>query len=377
MPDSGVKDCTTQPRGDNNPLPGKVFPALMIGTPPRGRSAGRRRLLLMALKYCASVVILTGLVVLLVRGEAFSQLAAHRKHWGLLGASLALSLAAVLITFVRWCLLARAVGLDFRLPSALQFGFLGYLFNFVSLGTVGGDAFKAVLLARQQHKHRTRAVATVIVDRLVGLYALGLVASGGVLATGFEADRSEFRVLAQATLAVTVVGTVALVLFLWPGFTTGTFSEWLLGRPKLGHALRPVVDSLRMFRHGLRPLGVAIALSLVVHTLSTISIYLIALGLFGEAPSLAAHFVIAPLGMLAAALPLPLGALGAFEAALAALYVAVPGGVRLTQVQGLLVAFGYRAITILIAMIGVGVWLTSRRQVAEAAAEAEVEPLPA
>ena len=98
---------------------------------------------------------------------------------------------------------------------------------------------------------------------------------------------------------------------------------------------------------------------------------------FGEAPSLAAHFVIAPLGMLAAALPLPLGALGAFEAALAALYVAVPGDVRLTQVQGLLVAFGYRAITILIAMIGVGVWLTSRRQVAEAAAEAEADPLPA
>jgi hypothetical protein len=333
-------------------------------------------LLLAALKYSASLAIVAGLVVLMVRGEAFSQLADHRKHWGLLGTSFVLSLAAVLITFFRWYLLARAVGLDFRLASAMQFGFLGYLFNFISLGTVGGDAFKAVLLARQQHKHRTRAVATVIVDRLIGLYALGLVASGGVLATGFEADRGEFRVLAQATLAVTLGGTVALVLFLWPGFTTGSASEWLLSRPKLGAVLRPVVDSLRMFRHALRPLMVAIVLSLAVHTLSTLSIYLIARGLFGEAPSLAAHFVIAPLGMLAAALPLPLGALGAFEAALAALYVAVPGGVRLTQVQGLLVAFGYRTITILIAMIGVAVWLASRRQVAEAVAEAETEPLP-
>jgi uncharacterized membrane protein YbhN (UPF0104 family) len=195
------------------------------------------------------------------------------------------------------------------------------------------------------------------------------------LATGFEADRGEFRVLAQATLAVTLGGTVGLVLFLWPGFTTGAFSEWLLSRPKLGSVLRPLVDSLRMFRHGLRSLTVAIALSLLVHTLSTIGIYLIARGLFGQVPSLAAHFVIAPLGMLAAALPLPLGALGAFEAALAALYVAVPGGVWLTQVQGLLVAFGYRTITILIAMIGVGVWLANRRQVAEAAAEVEAEPV--
>lgn len=374
MPDPGVKDRTARPPGDGNLLQGKPFAGVQAGAGAKPARATHRRWIIAGLKYSASVAILAALVVLLIRGEAFSQLASHRKQWGLLGASFALCLASVLITFFRWYLLARAVGLDFRLSSALQFGFLGYLFNFISLGTVGGDAFKAVLLARQQHKHRTRAVATVIVDRMVGLYALGLIASGGVLATGFETDRGEFRLLAQATLGVTLIGTLGLALFLWPGFTTGRFSEWLLSRPKLGAVLRPVVDSLRMFRHGLRPLGVAIALSLLVHTLSTVAIYLIARGLFGEAPSLAAHFVIAPLGMLAAALPLPLGALGAFEAALAALYVAVPGGVHLTQVQGLLVAFGYRAITILIAMIGVGVWLGSRRQVAEATAEAETLP---
>jgi hypothetical protein len=309
--------------------------------------------------------------VLLVRGDAFAQLAACRKNWWLLAAALGACSLAVCTTFVRWWLLVRAVGLVFRLRDAFRFGFLGYLFNFVSVGPLGGDVFKAVLLARQQHKHRTRAVATVIVDRLVGLYALSLVASGGALALGFQADRTEFRVLAQATLAVMLGGTAALVLFLWPGFTTGAFSEWLLGLPKLGAFLRPVVDSLRMFRHNLPTLVAAIGLSLAVHTCSTFGIYLIARGLFEQAPSLAAHFVIAPLGMLAAALPLPMGALGAFEAALAALYAAVPGGVQLTQVQGLLVAFGYRAITILIAMIGVAVWATSRREVALAAAEAE------
>ena len=62
--------------------------------------------------------------------------------------------------------------LPFRLRDAFRLGFLAFLLNFVSVGAVGGDLFKAFFIARDQPGRRTEAVATVVVDRLVGFYAL-------------------------------------------------------------------------------------------------------------------------------------------------------------------------------------------------------------
>ena len=70
------------------------------------------------------------------------------------------------------------------MADAFRLGFLGYLFNFVSLGSVGGDLFKAVFIAREQHGKRAEAVATVVIDRVIGLYVLFFVASVAALATG-------------------------------------------------------------------------------------------------------------------------------------------------------------------------------------------------
>ena len=92
---------------------------------------------------------------------------------------------AVSLTFVRWYLLVRALGLNFRLLDAFRLGFLGYLFNFVSVGSVGGDLFKAIFIAREQPGRRTEAVATVLVDRVVGVYALVLLTSTVICWAGF------------------------------------------------------------------------------------------------------------------------------------------------------------------------------------------------
>ena len=65
------------------------------------------------------------------------------------------------------------------------------LLNFVSLGAVGGDLFKAILAARKCHARRAEAVATVIIDRLIGLYIIFVMATVAMLATGVwrAADR--------------------------------------------------------------------------------------------------------------------------------------------------------------------------------------------
>jgi hypothetical protein len=67
--------------------------------------------------------------------------------------------------------------------------------------------------------------------------------------------------------------------------------------------------------------------------------------------------------------------LGPFEFVLDALYAAIPlpDGRHMTPGQGLVVALGYRVITVLIAAIGLCYYLGSRSEVAEVMHEAEME----
>jgi glycosyltransferase 2 family protein len=132
--------------------------------------------------------ILLGIVAYLVRdiyrNNSFGELLGEPKQWHLLAAALLVTFVAVLLTIVRWFWLLRAHDLPLSMADALRLGFLGYLLNFVSLGAVGGDLFKAVFAARKCHARRTEAVATVILDRLIGLYIIFLMASVAMLATG-------------------------------------------------------------------------------------------------------------------------------------------------------------------------------------------------
>jgi uncharacterized membrane protein YbhN (UPF0104 family) len=86
---------------------------------------------------------------------------------------LATGIASVglIITFLRWHLLVRAVGLPFSRYNAIRLGLVGYYFNTFLPGSIGGDIVKAYAIAKEQSR-RTVAVATVLVDRIIGLWAL-------------------------------------------------------------------------------------------------------------------------------------------------------------------------------------------------------------
>lgn len=331
-----------------------------------------KKLLVNLLKFAVSLGIVGYLVYDAVSDDAFAQVWQQPKHWGCFAAAWALCMTATCLTFVRWYYLVRALDLPFRMSDAFRLGFLGYLFNFVSLGSVGGDLFKAVFIAREQHGKRAEAVATVVIDRVIGLYVLFVVASVAALATGMvTTEEPRVRVLVQATLWCTVIGGIFITALVMPGFTQGRLSSKLRELPRVGPLFGRLLEAIRMYRTRPGVLLLTCFLSVLVHVLNTIGIYLIARGLPGEVPSLGAHFIIVSLGMLAGAIPLLPGGLGAFEGAMDFLYRVVPGGVNVAHDQGLFVAFGYRAITITIALVGLVFYFRSRRDVDAAWEEAE------
>ena len=140
---------------------------------------------------------------------------------------------AVLLTFVRWWYLVRALDVPCRFPDAIRISFWGYLFNLAPLGIVGGDLVKAVMLGHEHPQHRAKAVASVLVDRVIGLYVLFLVATAAILLTGFWRDRPEPTIqwICRLTFIMTVVSTVGLGVVMGPEMSSARRSGLSAGFP--------------------------------------------------------------------------------------------------------------------------------------------------
>jgi uncharacterized protein (TIRG00374 family) len=343
--------------------------------PPR-RKLSAKSCLIGLLKLTISAALLTYLFTKAAHDESFQQLRTQPKQWGLLAAAWASILAAVTLTIVRWFLLVRAVEIPIPFREALRLGFLGYLLNFFTVGSLGGDAIRAVFVARGNPGRGAAAVATVVVDRIIGLFALVLLVSAAyffmdwsAVATRTAADLNVIFNLCRVALGCVAAGVAASAVMLLPGFTTWPLWEYLAALPKVGGTIAELIESVRMYRRRVPVLLGTLAISLAVHGFLAAGIYLIARGLPGEAPSFGAHLVISPMANAFGALPLP-GGLGAYEVALDYLYRRIsPQSVA--ESQGFVIAIAYRVITLLIATIGMGYYLAARREVRLAMSEAK------
>ena len=333
-----------------------------------------RRLLITLLKVAISAAILGYLVYDATQnkehGNAFANLVDQPKQWGMLGGAWAFCTMAVMFTFIRWWYLVCALDVPFRFADSIRISFWGFLFNLAPLGIVGGDLAKAVMLGHEQPNHRTKALASVMVDRVIGLYILFIVVSVAILLTGFwKIDVPDIQWTCKLTFIVTIVGTVGLALVLGPDVTKGRINRAIHRIPHIGPHLERLVDAVRMYNRKPRALAIASLLTVGVHSSFAIGCYLIACGLPGNHLSLADHFVVMPLSSAMGVLPLPMGP---FEFVLDFLYTNVPvAGPPIAAGQGLVVALVYRFITLLIAAMGIFYYLGNRREMVEVIHEAE------
>jgi hypothetical protein len=335
-----------------------------------------KKILIALIKYGISFTILGYLFYAASQDESFHQLRESPKNWLLLVLAFLLMVVGVVSTIVRWHLLVRALDMPFSIRDAFRLGFLGYLFTFITMGVVGGDLLKAVFLARQQPGRRAEAVATVVVDRIIGLFALFFVATVAFLTFGLDARNvrdpnllSQIQYICYGAVGFTIAGTVGFLLLLLPGFTSNPLWDALVGLPKIGHTIGRLIGAVRMYRRRLPLLLFIFVMSAATHVVFTLSVYCTASGLPGNHPSFSTHLVIVQIASLCGALPLP-GGLGAFEYVLDYLYRAVSSA-DVAARQGFVVALAFLVIKLLIAAIGMVYYVAGRRQVKELIAEAE------
>ncbi len=313
--------------------------------------------------------------------DAFVEMLKQPKRWDLLALGMGALLLGITTTMIRWFYLVRAVGIRFSLSDALRIGFLGYLFNFAPTGIAGGDLLKAILLTRENPGNRAKAFASVVVDRIIGLYVLFIVATIGVFVFQYwNLASSNVRWVCMLSIVATLVSTAGIAWILLPGVLEGRFMQMLSRIPRVGRHVESLLQALTIYRSRRVVLLFSAMLTIPVHLLFAFSLVFIAWGLrFVDVPW-SDYFAIYPISGMASTIPLPAGPT---EYGIVALYSAAmlraKGGataavVQLARQQGLILALAYRLSTILIAPIGAAYYfLGARREVAEVLHDAEGE----
>ena len=217
----------------------------------------------------------------------------------------------------RWIILLRARGAAVSTKSAtwiyLVSSFVG---AFLPAG-VGADAARAYSLSRRTARG-SEAVASVAVDRLLGLSSIVAMGMVGVLVAGRQIPGTPPLLL--PVVAVLVLG--GSVAALWADRVMGAL---LTNRTSaLASRLRRLADAVAQYRgHRLALAGVAL-LSVAVQVLRILQAYLLGRGIGIDVP-FSYYLLFMPIGLIALLLPISISGIGAPQAII--VWLLTPRGV--------------------------------------------------
>ena len=220
----------------------------------------------------------------------------------------------IVLGLVRWRLVLGAQGLNLSLLRTAEISFVAHFFNSFLLGSTGGDLLKAYYAARETHHKKAEAVMTVLIDRLVGLFAMLLFACL-MMPPNLDLLRKHRRLAALCWLAVLMMSACGSVLSLsfWGGLsrTWSSARVWLRRLPK-AELLERALDAARQFGREPMLLGKLLGISMVLNVCCVLQIMVLGWGLGLQIPPLAL-FVIVPVIVCVSALPITPSGLGLRE----------------------------------------------------------------
>jgi uncharacterized protein (TIRG00374 family) len=214
----------------------------------------------------------------------------------------------------RWRLALKAQGLEVSWRRVIQVSFAAHFFNSVLLGSNGGDLIKAWYAARDSHHKKTEAVLTVVVDRLIGLWAMLLFACGMMIFNyRWLLSDSWTRLLTVVVFLMMVGGTVVLGMAFWGGISRrwSGARAWLRRMPK-GTWLESTLDSCRQFGRSRGFVLKSLAISMLLNLACVAQFQVLAMGMNLSIDPVA-MLVAVPLVICISALPITPNGLGMRE----------------------------------------------------------------
>jgi uncharacterized protein (TIRG00374 family) len=259
------------------------------------------------------VLISAALMGYLLATTNLGDLLAMIRSWNAIYFVIALLLAILrnVIFAYRWKITLAVSGIEVSFPTLVKFYFVGTFFNLFLPTALGGDVVRGYDLATHSGK-RIAAVTSVLVERIVGFFALAFVALVALL-------------LGSGTIKDTAVITVILIAcFGYFALTIIVFNAKVMKRLiamlkfvtlwDLGERLDRMYDSLHAFTAHKAILWQCFALSSICQTLAILGAYLLALAI-GLKLALVYFFMILPMIWIITMIPLSINGLGLREGA--------------------------------------------------------------
>jgi glycosyltransferase 2 family protein len=306
--------------------------------------------------------------------EKIREVFAGPVDFRLFGLALLIYLVALIATFFRWYFLVRAVGLPFRVVDAIKLGFIGNVYNLVIPGAVGGDILKGVFLARARPTAKAAAIASMVIDRILGLAGLFLLAGiAGLFALG-QAN-TQVKILIAVVWAALVAGLTALFVLFTPQLYP-LLDRLTRRRAKLARVVKELESAASAYRSKAWLVVACLLASSCIHGLFVVAFYTVSSAILKSIPGFAEHFVIVPLVLFTTAVPLPFGALGLTENVSGLLFSLGAANPKLAAANGAIAMMAFRTIMYAGGLVSLVVYLVNLRWVRELTnpeARAEIE----
>jgi uncharacterized membrane protein YbhN (UPF0104 family) len=296
--------------------------------------------------------------------EKLKDVFSHPIDFRLFGLAFGIYMVGLLGSFLRWFTLVRTVGLKFQPFDAIKLGFIGNVFNLVIPGAVGGDVIKAVFLARAHPRNKAAAIASMVIDRILGLAGLFLLAGiAGLFALSMA--NAQVKILIGIVWVLLVCELTGLVVLFTPQVYP-ILDRLTAGRARLAKVVKELETAASAYRSRWGLIVGCLLGSSCIHSLYVVAFYTVSRAIFGDAlPSFAEHFLIVPLVLFTTAVPLPFGALGLTENASGLLFALGKSDVAAAAASGTVAMMAFRTIMYASGLVSLVVYLANLKWVRE------------
>ena len=306
-----------------------------------------KKTLYLALRILTSLGLI-GWILLKVDRRELADSLKHINYWYLTAALAAYLMVNALCTW-RWQILLAARSIRSGFWKLFRYFLNGLFFGNFLPTTVGGDLARAYLVVDDCNK-RSEALASVLVDRFVGLFGVIIT---GVIGLVLVAKTGQEVSLLKGMVICTAAALIFVALFMNKPLVKKF--RWMLKLPLVEKAEHHLIDfyhSIYVYRTHKAVIFLAFVQSLLVQLFVVFSALLIAKSL-GISISIIPFFLYMPVIGAVSMIPLSINGWGLQEGA----FIVFFGRAGLGRPEALSLGFVYHLVAVTISLLGGLLWL--------------------
>lgn len=216
----------------------------------------------------------------------------------------------------RWRLILKTQNLPHSRLETWRLSIIGVFFNFVVPGGVGGDVIKAFYVAKGNPTAKTKAVVTVAMDRLLGLYTMLVMAIAVMILHWSEVQaHREMSLIFTALGAITITFSFFWIIIFSKRLSSLQILKNLISKLPHAHRFEKMFLSFSEYAENKPLMFQAMGISFLAQIFSILGFCAAGYYLgFSQIP-LSLYFFVVPIGFMVTAIPISPAGVGIGQAA--------------------------------------------------------------